>query len=157
MISHHRPHLIAALTFAALGAAACMDSPPDFGMYPAEDDPDVSAHVTKEEAAAVAEVALQGLNERRYDLWTTRWDQSMLDAIPEDAWEDFRDAFVERYGRSGEILETRLTRASQAGYVRFSFLVAFERGEVMLIHSYPQDGDEITGVHVRDAVSGEAP
>ncbi|MBL9019668.1 MAG: hypothetical protein JNL83_36090 [Myxococcales bacterium] len=64
---------------------------------------------------------------------------------------------IDRYGRFVSVEATRLTAASTEGYVRYSFLADFEAGALMLVHVYPESGEQITGVHIRDAETGEVP
>ena len=141
----------------ALSAGACMPEPPEYGAYPAADDEGVRARVSKDEATATAQTALDGMNERSYEKWTTRWDSSMTEVVTESVFLDFVPLYEEKYGRFVALEATRLTAANEPGFVRFSFLAEFERGYLMLAHIYAADGDRIVGVHLRDAETGELP
>lgn len=145
------PALLAAATL-----SACMDPPPEFGAFPVADD-DVTAEVSREVATETAEVALLGINAASYELWSHRWDESMLDAIGPGDWLPYVDPLKAEYGEYIGIDETRLTAASAPGAVRFSFLAEFEKGYLMLVHVYPADGDTIIGAHLRDAFTGQIP
>lgn len=136
----------AALAFAA---PACTMEKVDIGEYPAADD-EIVAEVSKEEATAVANVAMDGMNDGDYAKWTTRWDETMKGAIKEPDFQKGRLTFLDTYGEFESIVSTRMTEGQDPGYVRFSFLMQHERGQVVLVHVYPKDGDEIVGVHMRE-------
>jgi len=134
----------------ALTAPACTGQKIDIGEYPAADDVGVVAEVSKEEATAVANVAMEGMNEGDFAKWTTRWDESMTGAIKEPAFQELRSGFLETYGAFESIVSTRLTEGQDPKNVRFSFLMQHEKGLVVLVHAYPKDGEEIVGVHMRE-------
>ena len=139
-----------------LTAAACAPDPRSFGAFPAADDEGLTSAVSKEEATSIGQLALEGMNARSFDLFSTRWDKSMRDAISEGAWLQFRDPFMQKYGAFQELEETRMN-AGDGGHVRFSMLARFENGYVTLIHSYPVDGTSITGAFFRNPETGGQP
>jgi hypothetical protein len=149
--------LLSALALEVLFATtvpACAE-PVEIGAFPEEDE-DVESEVSIEEATDLAEAVLVGYNDGDYAAWTLRWDDSLRDAISEPAWLDLRASFLEKYGRFESILEARVTHADTDGAVRFSFLVRFQRGDLTLVHVYPENGDVIVGVHIRRP-DGSAP
>lgn len=134
---------------------ACMrQEPVDVSHYPDMDE-DVESLVTKEEATDVAEIALGGFNTGDFDAWTTQWHSSLTDAIEKSAWLEFRAPLMQDFGPSISVIETRLTAADTEGFVRFSFLVEHERGELILVHVYPNDGDEIVGAFMAEPAADE--
>jgi hypothetical protein len=152
-------HVILLLSILCLGLATtgCMQEPPNFGTYPTADDPGLHPAVSKEDALETAALALRGLEERDFDLWRTGWSTKMRDVVDRGAFHSLRDALIREYGHVVSLEEVRLTRAEADGYVRYAFLVEHQKGYLMLLHVYPEDGTEIAGVHVRDAETGEVP
>lgn len=138
-----------ALTPLGLALLSACAMGPDYGAFPAADDP-VESRVSKGEALFSAESALRGINERSYEMWSTGWSDELRAAIEEGAWLEFNEALLGEYGDYEEILESRVNAAETKGFVRFSFLVQFERSVQMLVHVYPTDGDAIVGIFLRD-------
>lgn len=150
------PTLLFTVVFAGL-ATGCMEEPRNFGAFPTADDEGVIAAVTKEEATAVAEMAFEAVNDGSYEKWTNSWAQSMLDVVDRGSWSDIRSGYLDFYGRFISLKETRITRADDPSYVRFSFLGEFEKAHVMMIHVYPVDGNRVVAVHIRNAETGQYP
>lgn len=146
---------IASVALAAATLAACMDTP-DYGAFPEADDP-ITAAITKEQATAIGQVALEGLDSHAFDKWSTNWSPGLRDAISADAWRPYGEALEREYGDFVELEATRLNAAETEGYIRFSYLAEFDRGYLMLVHVYPRDGEQISGVFIRDAITGEIP
>jgi len=146
-------------TLAALASAfilssalpACTPEQPAYE-YPAADD-GVRAKVTSAEATAIAQAALAGYNSGDYGLFTTRWSESMRAGVTEPAFQAFRTQKMEEAGRFLSILDVKLTAAQTPGHVRYAFRCAFERREQVLVHVYPEGGDEIVGAHLLGADS----
>lgn len=142
--------LALALSF-AVATPACMPDRPEIGSYPAADDPGIEAEISKEEASAIAHLALEGLNEGDYAKWTHRWDTSLTDVIDEEAFQkQVHEPVLETYGKFQSIVSTRLTEGEDPKYVRFLHLVQHEKSQIVLVHVYPKDGDKIFGVHLRE-------
>lgn len=143
------------VTVAALSLPlACANDDVDSRRYPTMDE-EVRSLVDEEQATDVALIALDGFNTGDYDAWATQWDQSLRDGIPEKAWLDFRGQLIDRYGYFEELVEVRTTKADTEGFVRFSFLVEHEHGQLILGHVYPEDGDEIVGVFMNEPAGDE--
>ena len=138
--------LVLAATLAFTAPACMSGSGIDVGAFPAANQ-DVDSEVTLEEARAVAEVAFQGLTEGDYAKWTTRWDESMTDAISPQAFqEQVHEPVSGNYGKFIAITDARVTEAQKEGYVRFTFVAEHEKKPLMMVHVYPKDGTKITGV-----------
>lgn len=146
---------IAPLVLAA-ALTACMADQPDYGAFPEADDP-VPAAITKAQATVTGQLALEGLDTHAYDKWSTGWSSGLREAISASAWRPYSEALEDQYGDFIELEATRLNAAESEGYVRFSFLAEFDRGYLMLVHVYPDDGEQIVGVFIRDAITGEIP
>lgn len=136
--------LLAALTLAAL-APACSNNDISPSIDFPEDD-GAEATLPVEEVAVIAQTALEALNDGDYDGWSASWSAELRAGIDAAAFAEFRAGALEAAGKFVEILDVSLTEADTDGYVRFTFLCRFERGEWIYALAFPADGTEAVGV-----------
>lgn len=139
-----------AFAFASLVAAAapaCMDMDGTARMYLPGRDEDVPSRLTKDEARLIAESALIALNEADFEGFSASWDDALRAMVADSDFQKIRRDIVDEAGHFVEILDARKTSPVE-GYVRFTFLCAFERGEIIYFLAFPQDGTEASAAFI---------
>jgi hypothetical protein len=118
------------------------------GCAPAQGSPLPSGVlVTEADAIEMAGSALTALNDGDYDGWSEHWSDAMKSAIGEDAFLGFRDQVLATNGAYRSIADVTLSSVEPGTY-RYTFTVAFERGEAEIAFAFVDGGHLIEGVFV---------
>ncbi|HET7726193.1 MAG TPA: DUF3887 domain-containing protein [Candidatus Limnocylindrales bacterium] len=130
--------VMAGLLVAALTVAACSS-----GSVPA---PMVQADVDEARATEIATNALDALNRGDYAAWSRDWNDAMKAAIKEADFQAFRASVLEGLGRYVEIKGADYGSYSPGTY-RWTFTIAFEKGEGKLGFAFNAGDPRVGGLH----------
>ncbi len=108
----------------------------------------VESRMTLEEATAIAETALRGLDEGDYEMFAAAWSDELRAGISPEDFERTRESTLAAAGRFVSILEARTAPGAGEGYVRFYFVCEFEAAELIYVVAFPVDGVEVVGVGI---------
>lgn len=128
------------LLIVAVLASACEGSASDALQGEA-----VSA-LTQAEATAMIDSALQALNTGDYATWSRDWDDAMKAAIPDSAFQEYRNQVVAAYGQYLLLESVEIQPGLQKGNVRWVAIANFEKGKIKFTFGFPNDGRQIKGV-----------
>ena len=102
--------------------------------------------VTEEEARAMTQNMLEAYNAADYAAWSRDWSQVMKDAIPEQAFLDFREQSMATTGEF-EAIESITSRPGQnPGVTRWGSTVRFENGTYLFMIAFNEGSKLIEGV-----------
>jgi hypothetical protein len=129
--------LLAAALIVVLAIAACGSAPGG----------PVTSALTEDQARAIAENALAGLNAGDYAAWSRDWDAAMKAAIQEADFLAYRDGVLADYGQFVSIEGVDLRPGKTAGNVRWEFLTTFDKGKLLITLVFAADGTHVVGVN----------
>jgi hypothetical protein len=132
-----RKVMLAAVVIALLVVAACGSAPAG----------PVTSALTEDQARAIAENALAGLNTGDYAAWSRDWDAAMKGAIQEADFLAYRDGVLADYGQYVSVESISLTPAKTAGNVRWEVLANFEKGSLLITFVFAMDGQQVVGIN----------
>ncbi len=125
------------LLFVAVLATACGTSAPQ--------DETVSA-LSQDQAAEILENAMQGFQNGDYAAWSRDWSYKMKNAIREDTFLDFREQVTAQYDQFVSIDSVTMEPGKNQGYVRWVATCTFDKGQIRMNFSFPDDDVVIEGV-----------
>jgi hypothetical protein len=126
------------LLTAALLATACG--------APAEPQGEAVSVLSKHEATAIIENALQAINTGDYAAWSRDWDSNMKAAIKDKDFQSYRDQVVTQYGQYLSLESVEIQPGLQKGNVRWIAIADFEKGKIKFTFGFPNDSRLIKGV-----------
>jgi hypothetical protein len=129
-----------AIVLLLITVVACGQTPGSAATQPA------TSKLTREQATAIAENALEAYNNGNYAAWSRDWSDTMKNGIKEPDFRLFRDELLRSKGKYVSIAGLELTKAKTAGFVRWVVTGNFEQGQVRFNFVFKQDGDKIEGV-----------
>lgn len=132
-----RKLVLAAAVIALLVVAACGSAPSG----------QVTSALSEDQARAIAEEALTGLNAGDYAAWSRSWDDSMKAAIQEADFLAYREGVLAEYGQYVNIESVSLQPAKTAGNVRWDFVANFEQGKLLITFVFAADGQQVVGIN----------
>lgn len=107
----------------------------------------VTSALSADQARAIAEEALAGLNSGDYAAWSRSWDDSMKAAIQETDFLAYREDVLANYGQFVSIETVSLAPAKTAGNVRWEFLANFEDGQLLITLVFAAEGQQVVGIN----------
>lgn len=110
----------------------------------------LTSALTQDQAAALAENAMQGFAAGDYDAWSRDWSAAMRGAVSEDAFLAYRQQVLDAIGAYQGVESVTIAPSNTAGYVRWVAVVTFEKGKMEFAFSFRQDGRQIEGVFPRE-------
>lgn len=102
--------------------------------------------LTQEEATEMIDSALQALNTGDYAAWSRDWDDAMKAAIPDSAFQEYRNQVVAAYGQYVSLESVEIQPGKTKGYVRWVAIANFEKGKICFTFGFESDGRQITAV-----------
>jgi hypothetical protein len=102
--------------------------------------------LTQDEATAIVNNAMEGYIEGDYTAWSRDWSTAMKSAIPEANFLAFREQLTGQVGRLVSIGPVEISSGVNEGFVRWSTLCNFEKGQVRFSFGFANDGKMIEGV-----------
>ena len=102
--------------------------------------------LTQEEATAIVENAMQGYKDGDYTAWSRDWSDTMKGAIPEADFLTFREQLSGQVGQLFSVGPVEILPGVDEGFVRWSTLCTFEKGQVRFSFGFTNDGKLIEGV-----------
>lgn len=128
------------LLVVAMLASACG------GSAPAAPQGEAVSALTQEEATEMIGSALQAFNTGDYATWSRDWDDAMKAAIPDSAFQEYRNQVVATYGQYVSLESVEIQPGVNKGYVRWVAIANFEKGKIKFGFGFLNDGREIKGV-----------
>jgi hypothetical protein len=106
----------------------------------------VNSALTVEQATEIAENAMRGFKEGNYAVWSRDWTDAMKGAIKEGDFLSFREQVIANYGEYRSIASIEVLPGVNKGYVRWSVIANFEKGQLRFNFGFKEDGKLIEGV-----------
>ena len=110
------------------------------------DSQSATSLLTEEQAAEMAENALQAFNDGNYAGWSRDWSDTMKGAIKEADFLAYRQQVKAALGEYQSIESITLTPGNNKGYVRWVVVTQFENGRMQFSFGFAEDGRLIEGV-----------
>lgn len=111
----------------------------------------VTSKLTREQAMAVVENALEAFDRGDYAAWSRDWSDDMKAAIKEKDFLGFRDNFMAKYGNYVAVSKLELLPGKNRGYVRWVATCEFAKSQLRFEFGFRPDGDKVTGVFAEEA------
>ena len=102
--------------------------------------------LTKEEATAVIENAMQGFKDGDYAVWSRDWSDAMKGGVNESAFLASREQVTSQVGQFVSIESLEIQPGMKKGYVRWVAVCNFEKGQVKVIFGFLNEGKQVEGV-----------
>jgi hypothetical protein len=102
--------------------------------------------LTFEQATKLAENAMNGFKEGNYAAWSRDWTDAMKGAIKEADFLSYRQQVIANYGEYQSIASIEKLPGENKGYVRWSVIANFEKGQIRFNFGFKEDGKLIEGV-----------
>jgi hypothetical protein len=102
--------------------------------------------LTLEQATAIAENALAGFKDGNYTVWSRDWTDAMKGGIKEKDFLSFREQVIANFGEYQSIASIEKTQGQNKGYIRWSVIANFEKGQIRFDFAFKEDGKLIEGV-----------
>ena len=102
--------------------------------------------LSKQEATAMIDNALQAFNTGDYATWSRDWDNDMKAAIKDQQFQSYREQVVAQYGQYVALDSVEIQPGLQKGNVRWVAIANFEKGKIKFSFGFPNDGRLIKGI-----------
>lgn len=102
--------------------------------------------LTQEEATEMISSALQAFNTGDYATWSRDWDDAMKAAIPDSAFQEYRNQVVATYGQYVSLESVEIQPGMNEGFVRWVAIAVFENGKIKFNFGFANDGRQIKGI-----------
>lgn len=106
----------------------------------------LNSALTVEEATEMAENAMTGFAEGNYAIWSRDWTEAMKSAIKESDFLSYREQVLADYGTYQSIASIEKQPGVNKGYVRWSVVANFEKGQMRFNFGFKEDGKLIEGI-----------
>lgn len=106
----------------------------------------VASPITEAEAVEMAENALEAFNRGDYAAWSRDWSQTMKSVIDEKAFLSFREDYHDTLGDYVAITGVAGAQGKASGTYRWTYDIAFERGEYRMWFGFKSGSPLIEGV-----------
>jgi hypothetical protein len=102
--------------------------------------------LTELQFTEMAENALQGFADGDYAAWSRDWSSTMKGAIQEKDFLAYRQQVVDSVGAYQSIASIEKQQGMDEGYVRWSVVANFEKGQIRFNFGFKEDGTQIEGI-----------
>ena len=102
--------------------------------------------LTREEATAMINNAMQAFNTGDYATWSHDWDNDMKAAIKEKDFLAYRDQVLAQYGQYVSLESVELQPGQQKGNARWVAIAYFEKGKIKFSFGLPNGARLIRGI-----------
>jgi hypothetical protein len=106
----------------------------------------LNSALTVEEATEMVENAMTGFAEGNYAAWSRDWTDAMKGAVKESDFLSYREQVIANYGVYQSIAGIEKQPGVNEGYVRWSAIANFEKGQIRFNFGFKEDGKLIEGV-----------
>jgi hypothetical protein len=106
----------------------------------------IRSGLTEAQATEIAENAMKGLREGNYAVWSRDWTDTMKGAIKEEGFLSYREQVIANYGEYQSIASIEQIQSQTKGYVRWSIIANFEKGQIRFNFAFKEDGRLIEGI-----------
>jgi hypothetical protein len=106
----------------------------------------IKSALTLEAATEMAENAMTGFAEGNYAAWSRDWTGAMKSAVKESDFLSYREQVTANYGAYQSIDSIEKQPGVNKGYVRWSVIANFEKGQIRFNFGFKEDGKLIEGV-----------
>jgi hypothetical protein len=106
----------------------------------------LNSALTVEEATEMAENAMTGFAEGNYAAWSRDWTEAMKSAVKERNFLSYREQVIADYGAYQSIASIEKQPGANEGYVRWSIVATFEKGQIRFNFGFKEDGKLIEGI-----------
>ncbi|MBX3002202.1 MAG: DUF3887 domain-containing protein [Caldilineaceae bacterium] len=102
--------------------------------------------LTAEQATEIVENAMNGFATGNYTIWSRDWTDAMKDAIKEGDFLSYRQQVIANYGGYQSIASIEKLPGQTKGFVRWSVIANFEKGQIRFSFGFKEDGNRVEGV-----------
>jgi hypothetical protein len=106
----------------------------------------IHSGLTEAQATEIAENAMKGFREGNYAVWSRDWTDTMKGAIKEEGFLSYREQVIANYGEYQSIASIEQIQSQTKGYVRWSIIANFEKGQIRFNFAFKEDGRLIEGI-----------